>query len=98
MNPTNHRAGALAYAGASRKTLEELHRLLAEHLLRRLRSDEDIKASFLGVTRAFLADNGITSNSLKDARSGLAGLVRDLERIGEFDRVSSPTFSEPNDG
>jgi hypothetical protein len=80
---------------ATRAQMEELWHLLAHHLLDTLRTAQpgELKASFVNVTRAFLADNGITSESVKGARSDgaeeLAALLDGMPDFGALERNKS---------
>ena len=59
----------------SKDKLLELHSILAEQLLKKVR-DEDVKASDLNVARQFLKDNGIDGLPTND--NPLGELVNEL--------------------
>ena len=66
------------------KNLKELHGVLAEQLLKRVK-DPEAKASDLNVARQFLKDNGIEAIPVDN--SPLKALVDELPFDTEEDRV-----------
>ena len=66
------------------KNLKELHGVLAEQLLKRIK-DPEAKASDLNVARQFLKDNGIEAIPVDN--SPLKALVDELPFDTEEDRV-----------
>jgi hypothetical protein len=71
---------------ATRKQLEELYGLLLTHLLRTLRTAQpgELRASFLNVVRAFLADSGINAESIRSSKDGAEALSALIKGLPDF--------------
>ena len=73
---------------ATREDLVELWSLLAHYLLDTLRDAQpgSLKASLINVARAFLADNGVSVESIRtpgDGAEALSGLLGQMPDFGE---------------